>query len=61
MRCGICARCTKRRGCRFLQPGTWVLECEMFEGDPQGSFAEPLAERPAEMETQASDESTLAG
>ena len=27
----VCAHCKKRRHCKFRQPGTWVVECELFE------------------------------
>ncbi|MEN6496345.1 MAG: hypothetical protein ABFD16_18835 [Thermoguttaceae bacterium] len=40
MSCGICARCKKRKGCRFRQPGTWVEECDRFVaavGNPLGN------------------------
>jgi len=35
--CGICARCKKRKGCRFRQPGTWVQECDLFVAACTGS------------------------
>ncbi len=31
MRQVVCARCKRRRHCKFRQPGTWVVECEFFE------------------------------
>jgi hypothetical protein len=40
---GMCALCRNREGCRFRQPGTWVVECAMFEegGPPRGGTAPP--------------------
>ena len=32
---GMCALCKARRGCKRRQPGTWVVECDEFEEDPQ--------------------------
>jgi len=29
----VCARCKRRHHCRFRQPGTWVVDCELFEED----------------------------
>lgn len=28
---GLCACCTKGSSCAFRQPGTWVVECALFE------------------------------
>jgi hypothetical protein len=44
---GLCACCRKNEACGFRQPGTWVVECGLFEqtsqaGDvtlPPDSFA----------------------
>jgi hypothetical protein len=32
---GTCALCKMRSGCKFRQPGTWVVRCDVFEEDPQ--------------------------
>jgi hypothetical protein len=32
---GMCALCRSRGGCKFRQPGTWVVECDVFEEDPR--------------------------
>jgi len=42
---GICARCKKQRNCRFRQPGTWVVECEVFEQDPKHLLIDVLSQR----------------
>lgn len=31
MALGLCARCNRRGGCRYRQPGTWVVECGRFD------------------------------
>ncbi len=31
---GLCPRCTKRNNCGFRQPGTWVVECGLYEYAP---------------------------
>jgi hypothetical protein len=41
---GLCGRCTKRDGCRFRLPGTWVEECGQFEADPARPALPPEAE-----------------
>jgi hypothetical protein len=35
MAIGMCARCYKRKDCRQLQPGTWVIDCDLFKPDPK--------------------------
>ena len=32
---GTCALCKMRSGCKFRQPGTWVVRCDVFEEDPR--------------------------
>jgi hypothetical protein len=32
---GMCALCKSRGGCKFRQPGTWAVQCDAFEEDPQ--------------------------
>ena len=34
----ICARCKRRYDCRFRQPGTWVVDCELFEQDARATI-----------------------
>jgi hypothetical protein len=55
MQLGMCARCMKRIGCGFRQPGTWVVECGLYEQDPQtlidegpGNESRPTSGRPEE-------------
>ena len=31
MALGLCARCARREGCGFRQPGTWVTDCDLFD------------------------------
>ena len=51
MICGICARCKKRKHCKFRQPGTWVVECDQFEDDLQTTTVDTAGEHsgPAQM------------
>lgn len=36
----VCARCKRRRHCRYRQPGTWVVDCERFDEDARRRRAE---------------------
>lgn len=35
----MCVRCAKRPECTFRQPGTWIVECGLFEEEPHGAGA----------------------
>ena len=37
---GMCALCKWRGGCKFRQPGTWVVQCDVFEEDPRAVSAD---------------------
>jgi hypothetical protein len=42
MSAGLCARCKKGEGCRFRQPGTWSVDCNLFdEGPPPKALGLP--------------------
>ena len=42
-----CAICKLRKGCKFRQPGTWVVQCEVFEEDPRAvSLDSPAGAEP---------------
>ena len=45
MSCGICSRCQWGDDCRLRQPGTWVVECEMYVGKGSKPRSEPEAAR----------------
>jgi len=34
----VCARCKRRHHCRFRQPGTWVVDCELFEENARSAM-----------------------
>jgi len=53
---GICARCKKRNGCKFRQPGTWVVECEVFEPRAEAVPVDLARERFARPEEQDADQ-----
>jgi hypothetical protein len=35
MTVGLCTRCKKGKDCGFRQPGTWVVECALFDEKPR--------------------------
>ena len=55
---GICARCKNRSGCKFRQPGTWVLECDVFEEPPEDVPIDVALERLAEVGEQDADQAS---
>ena len=34
----VCACCKSRRHCKFRQPGTWVVDCELFDEDARATI-----------------------
>lgn len=42
---GVCAQCSKGTACRFRQPGTWVVDCQLFEKRSDERLSRPASER----------------
>jgi hypothetical protein len=44
MKVGRCERCKRQSDCGYRQPGTWVVDCELFDEGPRSGEPSLLRE-----------------